>query len=125
MTSTPEPTTSAPTTRPTASQPPTSRRLASQVFITVATLEALSWLALLIGMYFKWIAQSTDRGVQIFGMVHGIVFMCYLVALVWVARSRRWDTRTALLGAVSSIPPFMTLWFERWALRRELLQPRG
>ncbi len=102
-----------------------SSRLSSQVFIAVATLEAFSWLGLLIGMYFKWIAQTTDRGVQIFGMVHGIVFMCYLVALAWVARSRRWDARTALLGLVSSIPPFMTLWFERWALRRELLRLRG
>lgn len=100
-------------------------QLSSQVFIVVATLEALSWLALLIGMYFKWIAKSTERGVQIFGMVHGIVFVCYLLALVWVARSRRWDARTALLGLVSSVPPFMTLWFERYALRRRQLRPRG
>ncbi len=86
-------------------------------------MEAFSWLALLIGMYFKWIAQSTDRGVQIFGMVHGIVFMTYLVALAWVARSRRWDLRTTFLGLLSSIPPFMTLWFERHALRRGDLRP--
>lgn len=103
----------------------TSSQLSSQVFIAIATLEAVSWLALLIGMYFKWIAKSTDRGVQIFGMVHGIVFICYLVALAWVARSRRWDARTALLGLVSSVPPFMTLWFERYALRRHDLRPRG
>lgn len=97
--------------------------LPSRIFIAVATLEAFSWLALLIGMYFKWIAQSTDRGVQIFGMVHGIVFMTYLVALAWVARSRRWDLRTTFLGLLSSIPPFMTLWFERHALRRGDLRP--
>lgn len=92
--------------------------LASRIFIAVATLEAFSWLALLIGMYFKWIAQTTDRGVQIFGMVHGIVFMTYLVALAWVARSRRWDLKTTFIGLISSLPPFMTLWFERYALRK-------
>jgi len=97
--------------------------LSSRFFVAVATLEAFSWLALLIGMYFKWIAQSTDRGVQIFGMVHGIVFMTYLVVLAWVARSRRWDLRTAFLGLLSSIPPLMTIWFERYALRKGDLRP--
>lgn len=89
-----------------------------RIFKVVAVLEAFSWLALLIGMYFKWIAQTSEVGVQIFGPIHGGVFVAYVAVTALVARRQRWPliwTTALALGA--SIPPFFTLWFERWAVR--------
>lgn len=89
-----------------------------RVFTIVAVLEAFSWLALLIGMYFKWIAQTTEVGVQVFGPIHGGVFVAYVAVTALVARRQRWPLFwTTVLGLAASIPPFFTLWFERWALR--------
>ena len=35
-------------------------------FRIVAFVEALTWLGLMIGMYFKWIAETGEAGVKIF-----------------------------------------------------------
>ncbi|MDF8264066.1 DUF3817 domain-containing protein [Luteipulveratus flavus] len=87
------------------------------VFRIVAFAEALSWLGLLIGMYFKWIAQAGEGGVKVFGPIHGTIFVAYVLVSLWVARSARWDVRTTALALLSSIPPFCTVIFERWAER--------
>jgi len=87
-------------------------------FRITAILEAFSWLGLLIGMYFKWIAETSDVGVKIFGPIHGAIFVAYLVATLLVARSQRWPIKwTTLLALGASIPPFFTIWFETWAKR--------
>ena len=94
-------------------------------FRVVAILEAFSWLGLLIGMYFKWIAETSEVGVKIFGPIHGAVFVTYVVVTVLVARSQRWPlfwTTALALGA--SIPPFFTVWFEIWAKRSGRLDVR-
>lgn len=90
----------------------------------VAVLEAFSWLALLIGMYFKWIARTSEVGVQVFGPIHGAVFVAYVVVTALVARRQRWSLFwTTVLALGASIPPFFTLWFERWAVRTGRLDP--
>ncbi|AKU16794.1 membrane protein [Luteipulveratus mongoliensis] len=93
------------------------------VFRVVAFAEALSWLGLLIGMYFKWIADAGEGGVKAFGPIHGTVFIVYVVVTLWVSRAFRWDARTTVLGLVSSLPPFCTAVFEVWADRRGQLTP--
>lgn len=101
----------------------TNARLTA-LFRVVAVLEAFSWLGLLIGMFFKWILQTSDVGVSIFGPIHGAVFVAYLVATLLVARAQRWPlfwTTALALGA--SIPPFFTLWFETRAQRTGRLDP--
>jgi hypothetical protein len=40
-----------------------------------------------------------------------------------VAIDQRWSTGRLIAGLASSIPPFLTLWFERYAARRGLLAP--
>lgn len=94
----------------------------AKVFKIAAIVEAVSWLGLLIGMFFKWVVQSTEAGVKIFGPIHGVVFICYVLATLWTARDHRWSAKETLLGLVSSIPPFMTLWFEKRAEGRGLLR---
>ena len=96
-------------------------RTAATAFRIVAVAEALSWLGLLAGMYVKYVPQTTELGVKIFGPVHGGVFVLYLVVTVLAARALRWTPGTTLLALVASIPPLVTVWFERWATRSERL----
>ncbi len=100
--------------------------VAGRVFRALAIAEACSWAALLVGMFVKYVVVHNEIGVQVFGPIHGALFVAYCVAAVAVARPLGWDLRTLLLALVASIPPLCTLWFERWALRRGRLgRPAG
>jgi integral membrane protein len=88
-----------------------------RVFRALAIAEACSWAGLLVGMLFKYVVVHDEIGVQVFGPIHGALFVAYVVAAVAVARPLGWDRRTLLLALAASIPPLCTLWFERWALR--------
>ena len=47
-------------------------------FRLVALAEAVSWVGLLTGMYFKYLGSPrTEIGVKVFGMVHGLVFIAF------------------------------------------------
>ena len=92
-------------------------RAVALVFRAVALAEACSWVALLFGMFVKWVLGTSERGVQIFGPVHGGVFLAYVLVAVVAARVLRWNATTTLLALVASVPPLVTLWFDRWATR--------
>jgi integral membrane protein len=94
---------------------------ARTLFRTVAFAEALSWAGLLIGMYFKYGPADNPVGVKIFGMVHGIVFIGYLLTVLLVREKFGWSAKTFVLAGLSSIPPFCTAVFEVVADRKGLL----
>ena len=87
------------------------------MFRVVAVAEALSWVGLLIGMYVKYVPETTELGVQIFGPIHGGIFLAYVLVTVVAARVLRWPAGTTLLALVASIPPLASVVFERWATR--------
>ena len=89
-----------------------------RIFRILAVAEAFSWAALLIGMYFKWIAKTTDLGVEIAGPIHGALFVGYGVAALALWRLQRWPFVVALFAGVSAVFPFATIAFERWAGKR-------
>ncbi len=90
---------------------------AGQLYRAVAIAEACSWVGLLIGMFFKYVVVGNEIGVQIFGPIHGALFVAYLVVTVIAARTLRWRPGTLVLALLCSIPPLATLWFERRARR--------
>ena len=90
---------------------------AALLFRAVALAEAGSWVALLGGMFVKWVLRESEAGVQMFGPVHGAVFMAYVVVTLVVWRVLRWDARTGLLALAASVPPLATLCFDRYATR--------
>ena len=89
----------------------------AKVFRAVAIAEACSWAGLLIGLFFKYVVVVADIGVNVFGPIHGALFVAYLVIAVAVAGPMRWNAKTLVLALLASIPPLFTLWFERWATR--------
>ncbi len=96
-----------------------------RLFLLVATAEAVSWAGLLIGMYVKYFTDGGERGVQIFGPIHGGVFVTYVVLTLLVARTLRWSLPVTLAALACSIPPFATLVFEWWAARSGRLDATG
>ena len=92
-------------------------RTAATAFRIVAVAEALSWLGLLAGMYVKYVPQTSEVGVQVFGPIHGGIFMAYVVLTLVASRVLRWNVPTTLLALVASVPPLATVVFERWASR--------
>ena len=96
----------------------------SRVFRAVAIAEAVSWLLLLAGMFVKWVLRTSEVGVQVAGPVHGAVFIGYVLVTLLAWRVLRWSPRTAVLALAASVPPFCTVWFERWAGRTGRLPRR-
>lgn len=92
-------------------------------FRLVAVLEAASWAGLLLGMLLKYVVADTDVLVQVFGPIHGVIFLAYLGATAAAWGTQGWPTRVGLLGLAAGVPPFGTIVFERWAHRRGLLEP--
>lgn len=86
-------------------------------FRVVAIAEAASWAGLLIGMLFKHVINGNELGVTIFGPVHGVVFIVYVVVTLLVFRPLRWSVWTTAWALAASVPPLTTLIFERWAMR--------
>ncbi|KRE39638.1 hypothetical protein ASG73_04195 [Janibacter sp. Soil728] len=89
---------------------PTPRRL----YMLVATAEAVTWTLLLIGMFLKYVTKTTELGVRIGGMLHGIVFIAYVLVTIIVWVDRKWPAKQGLVALASAIPPLLTLWTERW-----------
>jgi integral membrane protein len=97
-----------------------SAKLTAQIFRVVAIAEAVTWLALLIAMFFKWVLGH-EEAIAIPGMTHGIVFMVYVVVALFTAWRLKWNLFTTGLALLASIPPFGTVVFEVWAKRKGLL----
>ncbi|MBB6628401.1 DUF3817 domain-containing protein [Nocardioides sp. KIGAM211] len=93
----------------------------SILFRRVAIAEAVTWALLLTGMFLKYVTKTTELGVQVFGMVHGVVFIAYGLTTLLVAADQRWSAGRTLLGLASSIPPFATVLFDRYAQKRGAL----
>src|SRR5215475_2599346 len=93
-------------------------RGAARWFRLIALAEAVSWVGLLIGMYFKYLGTPrTEIGVKVFGMVHGLVFIGFVVAGLLVGIAYKWTARTWLLALLASIVPLCSVIFLIWADR--------
>jgi integral membrane protein len=88
----------------------------------IAVAEVVTWALLLLGMFLKYVTRTTDLAVSVFGLVHGVVFIafCLVTLLLWV--NQRWTWREGVLGLLSAVPPFLTVWWERRLERRGALE---
>ncbi|MTB88516.1 DUF3817 domain-containing protein [Aeromicrobium senzhongii] len=95
-----------------------------RLFRTVAIAEAITWALLLTGMFLKYVTDTTELGVRIGGMIHGVVFVAYVVTTVVVAIDARWSLKRTTLGLLAAVPPFFTIWFDVASERRGALPDR-
>ena len=77
-------------------------------FRRAAIMEGVSFLLLLfIGMPMKYIAHL-PQGVKVFGWMHGLLFIIYIVCLIRVKITRDWSFIKTLVAFVASLLPFGT-----------------
>lgn len=107
-----------------SSPAPTASDRSIAWFRVIAIAEAISWAGLLTGMLFKYVLSDNEIGVQIFGPIHGGIFVAYVVITIVAGLRCGWSKPVIALGLVASIPPFATYAFEVWADRTGRLRPR-
>lgn len=112
----------SPATAPSSTSPASRRELGpDQLFRRVSIAEAITWTLLLIGMFLKYVTDTTDVGVRVGGTLHGAVFLAYSVTTVLVWIDQRWTFRRGLAALACAIPPFATLFFDRWVERNNII----
>jgi integral membrane protein len=95
-----------------------SSRNVAAWFRFVALAEAVTWVGLLVGMYFKYLGSPrTEIGVKVFGMAHGLVFIAFVVIALLVGMSYKWTVSTWLLALLASIVPLASVIFLIWVDR--------
>jgi integral membrane protein len=91
-------------------------------FRLVALAEAVTWVGLLVGMYFKYLGSPrTEIGVKVFGMAHGLVFIAFVITAVLVGMAFKWTVSTWLLALLASIVPLASVIFLIWMDRSRRL----
>lgn len=87
-------------------------------FRIVALLEAVSWVGLLVGMYFKYLGSPrTEVGVKVFGMAHGLIFIGFVAIGLLAGIAFKWAAGTWLLALLASIVPLASVIFLIWVDR--------
>lgn len=90
----------------------------------VAFLEGLSFVVLLfVAMPLKYLA-GLPLAVRIVGMVHGLLFIAFVISLFRAASEHDWPARRSALAFVSSLLPFGTFVFDR-SLKAEISNNRN
>ena len=91
-------------------------RSAAGWFRLIALAEAVSWVGLLVGMYFKYLGTPrTEVGVKVFGMTHGLIFIAFVMSGLLVGIACKWSAGTWLLALLASIVPLCSVIFLIWA----------
>ncbi len=82
-------------------------------FRKIAFLEGLSFLALLfIAMPVKYMLGEPAL-VRYVGMLHGVLFILFILLLVDAARLHRWSMKFNTAAFIASLIPFGTFWLEK------------
>jgi integral membrane protein len=72
--------------------------------------EGVSFLILLgIAMPLKYL-MGMPESVRVTGMVHGLLFVLYVLLVIQVKLERDWSFRKMLLALLASLIPFGTFW---------------
>jgi integral membrane protein len=106
------------------------------LFRSVAFAEAVTWTLLLIGLFLKYVTETTEVGVSIGGGIHGFVFLCYAAVTCFMWVNQKWQAKTGLLALVSAVIPYATIPVEKsldkkgllnggWRLAEGGEEPRG
>ncbi len=84
----------------------------------LAFAEGLSFLVLLfITMPLKYALDFPEPNL-FFGMVHGLLFILYVLAVIQIKIEHDWSFKTMGLALLASVVPFGTFWADRRLFRR-------
>ena len=88
-------------------------------FKIISTLEAISFLVLLlIAMPLKYIFDM-PKYVEIVGMAHGVLFVLYVLGAIIMYRKLKWSIKMLFIAVLCSIIPLGPIYVERKYLPRK------
>ncbi len=92
---------------------------------TVALIEAISYMVLMVAMVLKYAADQ-PVGVQIMGPIHGVIVLIY-VGVLWQLRSSLgWDHQRLITAIALGALPLGGFWVERnWLAVRQAHESCG
>lgn len=97
---------------------------AGKLFAAAAFIEGATWAGLLIGMLLKYGTGTTELGVWLFGRLHGLAFLFYVVVSLYAGFKLRWPLWALLVALLAAVPPLVTVPVEIWFRRIGLLSGR-
>lgn len=84
-----------------------------KILRVIALLEGLSFLILLgIAMPLKYMLDKPEM-VRIVGMVHGVLFIAYIILVIIVRELKKWNLKQTFLALIASILPFGTFYADK------------
>ncbi len=86
-----------------------------KAFGIIAIVEAISWLALIVGMFFKYIADASwgESAVRTIGQIHGMFVVVYIALLFANHVQRKWPLRKTFIDLVAVAIPGAGFWVAR------------
>lgn len=89
--------------------------------LKIGITEGVSFIVLLfIAMPLKYLAEMPDS-VRIIGMLHGILFIGYAIALFQAGLAYRWPLKKVLIAFLLSFVPFGTFYLMSFLKKSKLL----
>lgn len=76
-------------------------------FLLIAFLEGCSYLLFALTMPLKY-KMNLPQPNYVVGMIHGILFIAYVVLLLMVWRQHKWSFKKVALSFIASLIPFGT-----------------
>jgi integral membrane protein len=90
-----------------------TNKRALNILLKVGFAEGVSFLVLLlIAMPLKYIAHMPTP-VRVVGMLHGVLFIWYAIALLRAKMAYGWSLKKAFVGFLLSFLPFGTFYLDR------------
>jgi integral membrane protein len=84
-----------------------------KAFKWISILEGTSFLLLLlVAMPLKYIWE-TPQMVEVVGMLHGILFVLYIMGALWLYKAMNWNLKILLVICISSVLPLGPFYVEK------------
>lgn len=85
----------------------------------ISIIDAISFLYLLYcSIYLKYI-MGDATAVRIPGMIHGVFFTLFCIALLDAMLHKKWTFKTAFLIGLTTLVPFLPFWLETWLKKQD------
>ncbi len=97
--------------------PTRNERFFRLAFRTTALIEGISWLGMLTALAIKYPLHGSPLPVTIWGWVHGIAWIAFVLACIAAAIRFRWTWWALPTGIIGSTLPFLTIPFDLWMER--------
>lgn len=92
-----------------------------RAFAWTAILESLSWILLLVSMFFTYVVETSwgDGGISLFGRIHGLLVIVYVGLFVACLARHRFGFTTVVIDILALFVPGLGFWVAKLALDQD------